>query len=71
MSLDVVCFGALNVDKLYRVNKIAREEEESVITGFKEFPGGSAANTAFGLARLGIKSQALENPEKYKALQVP
>ncbi len=56
MSLDVVCFGALNMDKLYRVNRIAREEEESVITGFKESPGGSAANTAVGLARLGIKT---------------
>jgi len=56
MSLDVVCFGALNMDKLYRVNRIAREEEESVITGFKESPGGSAANTAVGLVRLGIKT---------------
>jgi len=56
MSLDVVCFGALNMDKLYRVNRIAREEEESVIMGFKESPGGSAANTAVGLARLGIKT---------------
>ena len=56
MSLDVVCFGALNMDKLYRVNRIAREEEESVIGSFKESPGGSAANTAVGLARLGIKT---------------
>ncbi len=56
MSLDVICFGALNMDKLYRVNRIAKEEEESVIIGFKESPGGSAANTAVGLARLGIKT---------------
>jgi ribokinase len=56
MSLDVVCFGALNMDKLYRVNRIAREEEESVIMGFKDSPGGSAANTAVGLARLEIKT---------------
>lgn len=56
MNLDVVCFGALNMDKLYRVNRIAREEEESFITGFKESPGGSAANTAVGLARLGLKT---------------
>jgi len=55
MSLDVVCFGALNMDKLYLVNRIARKEEESVIMGFKESPGGSAANTAVGLARLGLK----------------
>ena len=56
MRFDVICFGALNMDKLYRVNRIAREEEESFIIDFKEKPGGSAANTAVGLARLGIKT---------------
>jgi len=55
MKFDVVCFGALNMDKLYRVNRIAREDEHSFITEFKESPGGSAANTAVGLARLGAK----------------
>jgi ribokinase len=55
MKFDVVCFGALNVDKLYRVNRIAREDEHSFIMDFVEAPGGSAANTAVGLARLGLK----------------
>lgn len=55
MGLEIVCFGALNVDKLYRVNEIAKEGEERSITEFKETPGGSAGNTATGLARLGIK----------------
>jgi len=55
MKFDVVCFGALNVDKLYRVNRIAREDEHSFITDFVEAPGGSAANTAVGLARLGLR----------------
>ena len=55
MRFDVVCFGALNMDKLYRVNRIAREDEESFIIDFKERPGGSAANTAVGLARLALK----------------
>ena len=55
MKFDVICFGALNTDRLYRVNRIAREDEESYITDFKEAPGGSAANTAVGLARLGLK----------------
>lgn len=55
MKFDVVCFGALNVDKLYRVNRIAREDEHSFITGFVEAPGGSAANTAVGVARLGLR----------------
>jgi len=49
---DVVGFGALNVDKLFRVNRIAAKEEESYITDFAETCGGSAANTVVGLARL-------------------
>jgi ribokinase len=46
----------LNVDKLYKVNSIAKAEEESEILEFKQSPGGSAANTAVGLARLGVKT---------------
>ncbi len=56
MKFDVLGFGALNVDKLYKVNKIAREGEESFVTDFHEAPGGSAANTIVGLARLGLKT---------------
>ncbi len=56
MKFDVVGFGALNVDKLYRVNKIAGEGEESFILRMTELPGGSAANTIVGLARLGAKT---------------
>ncbi|MEM1563658.1 MAG: carbohydrate kinase family protein [Candidatus Bathyarchaeia archaeon] len=52
---DVIGFGALNVDKLYKVNKIAGPEEEGFIIGFEEACGGSAANTIVGLARLGCK----------------
>ncbi|MDH5753822.1 MAG: carbohydrate kinase family protein [Candidatus Bathyarchaeota archaeon] len=54
-SFDAVGFGALNVDKLFKVNKIASAEEESFVTGFEEACGGSAANTIVGLARLGCK----------------
>jgi len=52
---DVVGFGALNVDKLFRVNRLAKAEEESFIENYVEACGGSAANTAVGLARLGCK----------------
>ncbi len=52
---DVVGFGALNVDKLFKVNKLAKAEEESFIEDYTETCGGSAANTAIGLARLGSK----------------
>lgn len=53
---DVVGFGALNVDKLFKVKRIAAEEEESPITDSSETCGGSAANTVVGLARLGCKA---------------
>jgi ribokinase len=56
MKFDVIGFGALNVDKLFQVNKIAREGQESYILNVSETPGGSAANTVVGLARLGAKT---------------
>jgi ribokinase len=54
-GFDVVGFGALNVDKLFKVNCIAHAEEESHIENQQETCGGSAANTMVGLARLGCK----------------
>jgi ribokinase len=56
MKMDVVGFGALNLDKLFHVNRIAHEDEESYITGKFESCGGSAANTIVGLARLGMET---------------
>jgi ribokinase len=56
MKFDVVGIGALNVDKLFMVEQIAREDEESSIIDFAEACGGSAANTIVGLARLGLKT---------------
>ena len=54
-GFDVVGFGALNVDKLFKVNRIAHAEEESFVESVHETCGGSAANTTVGLARLGCK----------------
>jgi ribokinase len=56
MKFDVVGFGALNVDKLCHVNRIACGGEESFILSISEAAGGSAANTIVGLARLGLKT---------------
>jgi ribokinase len=56
MKFDAICFGAMNVDRLYRVDHLAKADEESEILDFDESPGGSAANTAVGLARLGAKT---------------
>jgi ribokinase len=56
MSLDVVGLGALNIDKLYQVNKIAKEDEQPYIKDYTLSCGGSAANTIIGLSRLGLKT---------------
>ncbi len=56
MTFDVVGFGALNLDKLFKVNMIAKKEEEGFVTDFKESAGGSAANTIVGLARLELRT---------------
>ena len=55
-TFDVVGFGALNVDKLFKVNRIAVAEQESFVTDCTEACGGSAANTIVGLARLGLRT---------------
>ncbi len=56
MTFDVVGFGALNLDRLFKVNIIAKREEEGAILDFKESAGGSAANTVVGLARLELET---------------
>ena len=50
----IVGFGALNLDKIYRVDKIPGRDEEGFVKSLEMHPGGSAANTIVGLARLGI-----------------
>jgi ribokinase len=54
-EFDAVGFGALNVDRLFKVDRIAAVEEESSVIDYSEACGGSAANTIVGLARLGRK----------------
>ncbi len=54
-DFDVIGFGALNIDVLYRVNRIAKIDQESFATDYRESCGGSAANTMVGLARLGCR----------------
>ena len=52
-QIEVVGLGALNIDHLYQVERIL-DDGESVVKETKSFPGGSAANTICGLAKLGI-----------------
>lgn len=59
LNVEVIGFGALNVDKLFSVDSIACHDEESFITSETEIPGGSAANTIIGLARLGCSTSII------------
>jgi len=52
-SFDFVCFGALNADIMYFVEKLPEEDEESFILDVEVCSGGSAANTASALAMFG------------------
>ncbi|MCD6452949.1 MAG: carbohydrate kinase family protein [Dehalococcoidales bacterium] len=54
-NLEVVGLGALNIDHLYQVEHIL-SDGETVTSQTQSFPGGSAANTIYGLAKLGIST---------------
>ncbi|AIY89857.1 carbohydrate kinase family protein [Geoglobus acetivorans] len=49
-------FGALNLDKIYLVDKIPAKDEEGFVIDVNLHPGGSAANTIAGLATFGVKT---------------
>ncbi|MBE6499137.1 MAG: carbohydrate kinase family protein [Methanobrevibacter thaueri] len=59
LNAEIIGFGALNVDKLYSVENIVTNDEESFITNEIDTPGGSAANTIVGLARLGCSTSII------------
>jgi ribokinase len=50
---EVVGLGAMNADRLYQVERLTIDEE-TIILESKLSPGGSAANTIHGMAKLGI-----------------
>lgn len=49
-------FGALNLDKIYFVDKIPGKDEEGYVIDLELHPGGSAANTIAGLASFGVRT---------------
>ncbi|MCL2150530.1 MAG: carbohydrate kinase family protein [Dehalococcoidia bacterium] len=49
----IIGLGALNADRIYRVKEL-RPDGETTIESAEVYPGGSAANTIYGLARLGM-----------------
>ncbi len=53
-KLQVIGFGALNMDYLYKVDRLVLDGETGIQHTTRS-PGGSAANTIYGLSRLGAK----------------
>ena len=54
-TIDIIGLGAMNIDRLYLVDEIVTDSEQ-LVTDFDSLPGGSAANTIYGLAKLGVKT---------------
>ncbi len=54
-NIEVIGLGALNIDHIYRVERIL-EDGEAVVDDAQSFAGGSAANTIYGLAKLGVNT---------------
>ena len=54
-NIEVVGLGALNIDHIYKVERIL-DDGEAVVNEAESSPGGSAANTVYGLARLGVNT---------------
>lgn len=54
-SIQIIGVGALNTDYIYKVERIL-EDGETVVDWARSFPGGSAANTIYGLAKLGLST---------------
>ena len=54
-TIEIIGFGALNMDYLCRVKQTILDGEIT-IDHIKASPGGSAANTIYGLAKLGLRA---------------
>lgn len=54
--MNFIGIGALNLDRLYKVSRIAKGDEEIAIEETVEEPGGSAANTLYALGKLNLSS---------------
>ncbi len=55
MKIKIVGLGALNIDHIYTVATIL-DDGEAVVEKAESYPGGSAANTIYGLGKLEINA---------------
>ncbi len=54
-NIELIGLGALNIDHIYQVDRIL-DDGETVVKESGLFPGGSAANTIYGLAKLEVNT---------------
>ena len=52
-STEILCYGSLNIDYVYQVNKIFRPGETIESLSLQTFPGGKGANQSVAAARAG------------------
>lgn len=57
--MTVLTIGAVTTDRLMRVDRLARPDEEVRVTAVDNYDGGSAANVAVGVSRLGVPAAYL------------
>ena len=55
MNIQIIGVGALNIDHIYKVARILGDGE-AVVEAVESFPGGSVANTIYGLGKLGVSA---------------
>lgn len=53
--MEIVGWGAMNLDRIYRVERLL-QDGEGAVEEFTLSPGGSAANTIYALGKLGVKA---------------
>lgn len=57
--LDVLAIGNINADISFFVERAPEEDSEVIASDYEVFPGGSAANFAVGVSRLGLRAGIL------------
>lgn len=53
-ALKVLCFGSLNIDKVYDVEEFVKEGQTISSLSFNVYPGGKGLNQSIALARSGL-----------------
>ena len=60
-KMDVISIGAVNIDLVAKVDRFPNPDQETVIRSWDMVGGGSAANVACGISRLGVTSGFVGN----------